>query len=108
MSATAKSMWWIISRWSSASNHFLLLRHQPIQMHPNMRGLSRCIRDRNRAIERFLCFSAATELQQERAFHAEEMKVARQLVRERLDQLERRGGPFDLRHRDRPIQRHDR
>src|SRR5262249_38252008 len=78
---------------------------QPIELHADVRRFRRRVGERNGAIERVPCFLVAPQLLQQGAPQAEEIKIARQLSRERLDHRQSRLGPPHLRHRDRAVER---
>lgn len=77
-------------------------------MHADMGGFRRGIGERDGAVEGDARLVVAAELHQERAAHAEEMKIIRETLGQRLDHLKRRLGPVHLGHRNRAIQRHHR
>src|SRR5215831_5169378 len=63
----------------------LAVAHQAIEMHADVRGLRRGIGKRDGAVEGDACFLVAAELHQERAAHAEEMKIIGKPRLERRD-----------------------
>src|SRR4029078_2990559 len=59
--------------------------HQAVEMHADMGGFGRGIGERDGAVEGDAGFLVASELHQEGAAHAEEMKIIGKARRERLD-----------------------
>src|SRR4051794_15849874 len=67
---------------------------QAVEVHADVGGFGRSVRQRNGAVEGGARFVVAAELHQEGAAHAEEVKIVRQPLRQRLDQVG--GGPWAL------------
>src|SRR5438874_13352107 len=79
--------------------------HQPVEVHANVRRRGRRMGEADWAGERLARLGAATELHEQRAFDPEEMEIAGQASRQRLDHRERGGRTAYFRHRDRAIER---
>jgi hypothetical protein len=62
-------------------------------MHPDVGGFRGGVGERDGAVECHAGFVVAAKLHQEGAAHAEEMKIIRKPLSQRLDQFERRFGP---------------
>src|SRR3981189_222530 len=69
--------------------------HQAIEVHPDVGGFGGSVGERDGAVERHAGLVVAAKLHQERAAYAEEMKVIREPLSERLDQLMGRLRPPD-------------
>ena len=86
----------------------LAVPHQPVDMHADMRGLGRRIGERDGLVEGVAGLRAAAELDQQRALHAEEVEIGRQLGRQRLDHRERGLWASHLGDGDSPVEGNDR
>src|SRR6478672_10123293 len=78
----------------------LAVAHQAVEMNPDMGGLGGSVGERDGAVERHAGLVVAAKLHQERAAHAEEMKIIRKPLSQRLEHLEGRFRPAHLGHRD--------
>ena len=86
----------LLPLWEKEKRKLLRLRavwravaHQAVEMHADVGGFGRGVGQRNGAVEGDSRLVVAAKLHQERAAHAEEVKIVRQPLAERLDHVQR-------------------
>src|SRR5262245_59577742 len=82
---------------------WLAVALQAVEVHADVGGFGGSVGERNGAVEGGAGFVVAAELHQEGAAHAEEVKIVRQPLFQRLDHLECGFRPFHLGDRDRAV-----